>query len=140
MSEARRIHWGLILLAGFLAEVAIMVVFFTLLAAAALAGVPELARPESTLDFIDAMVSGFLMFFLFTLWVGRRIESGFVLHGALIGITGALLFTTLVFALSGSLAQPSLYWVAHGLKIVGGITGGIVANKRSMNRRTLART
>ena len=101
---------------------------------------PELARPESTLDFIDAMVSGFLMFFLFTLWVGRRIESGFVLHGALIGITGALLFTTLVFALSGSPAQPPLYWVAHGLKIVGGITGGIVANKRSMNRRTLART
>ena len=138
MSEARRIHWGLIFLAGFLAEVAIMVVFFTLLAAAALAGVPELARPESTLDFIDAMVSGFLMFFLFTLWVGRRIESGFVLHGALIGITGALLFTTLVFALSGSPAQPSLYWVAHGLKIVGGITGGIVANKRGMNRRTLA--
>jgi hypothetical protein len=140
MSDVRRIHWGLILLAGFLAEVAIMVVFFTLLAVAALAGVPELARPESTLDFIDAMVSGYLMFFLFTLWVGRRIESGFVLHGALIGITGALLFTTLVFVLSGSPSQPPLYWVAHGLKIVGGITGGVVANKRSLNRRTLART
>ena len=54
--------------------------------------------------------------------------------------TGALLFTTLVFALSGSPSQPPLYWVAHGLKIVGGITGGIVANKRNMNRRTLART
>ena len=138
MSDARRIHWRLILLAGFLAEVSIMVVFFTLLAAAALAGVPELARPESTLDLIDAMVSGFLMFFLFTLWVCRRIESGFVLHGALIGLTGALLFTALVFVLSGSPAQHPLYWVAHGLKIVGGIAGGIVANKRSMNRRTLA--
>ena len=138
MSEARRIHGGLILLAGFLAEVAIMVVFFTLLAAAALAGVPELARPEGTLDLIDAMVSGYLMFLLFTLWVGKRIESGFVLHGVLIGFTGALLFTALVFVLSGSPAQHPLYWVAHGLKIVGGMTGGIVANKRSMNRRTLA--
>jgi hypothetical protein len=140
MSGARRIHWGLILLTGFLAEVAILVVFFTLLAAAAIAGVPELARPQGTLDLIDAMVSGYLMFLLFTLWVSGRIESGFVLHGALIGLTGALLFTTLVFVLSGSPAQPALYWVAHGLKIVGGITGGIVANKRSMNRRTLART
>jgi hypothetical protein len=140
MSGARRIHWGLILLTGFLAEVAILVVFFTLLAAAAIAGVPELARPQGTLDLIDAMVSGYLMFLLFTLWVSGRTESGFVLHGALIGLTGALLFTTLVFVLSGSPAQPPLYWVAHGLKILGGITGGIVANKRSMNRRTLART
>jgi hypothetical protein len=140
MTGVHRIHWRLILLAGLLAEVAIFVVFFALLAAAALAGVPELARPESTLDLIDAMVSGFLMMFLFTLWAGRRIESGFILHGALIGLTGALLFTALIFVLSGSPAQHPLYWVAHGLKIVGGIMGGIVANRRSMNRRTLAPT
>jgi len=139
MSGRRRIQWGLVFLAGFLAEVVMMVLFFVFLAAAALAGVPELARPESTFDFINAMVSGYLMMFLFTLWASRRIESRFVLHGALIGLTGALLFTTLVFVLSGSPAQPPLYWVAHGLKIVGGMTGGIVANKRSMNHRTLAR-
>jgi hypothetical protein len=139
MSGRRRIQWGLVFLAGFLAEIGMMVLFFVFLAAAALAGVPELARPESTFDFINAMVSGYLMMFLFTLWASRRIESGFVLHGALIGLTGALLFTTLVFVLSGSPAQPPLYWVAHGLKIVGGMTGGIVANKRSMNHRTLAR-
>jgi hypothetical protein len=140
MTGGARIHWGRILLAAFLAEMSIMVVFFVLLAAATLAGVPELAQPESTLDLIDAMVASFLMMFLFTLWVGRRIESGFVLHGALIGLAGALLFTTLIFALSGSPAQHPLYLVAHALKIVGGITGGIVANKRSINRRTLART
>jgi hypothetical protein len=140
MSGGRRIHCGLVFLAGFLAEVALMVLFFVFLAIAALAGVPELARPGSTFDFINAMVSGYLLMFLFTLWASRRIESGFALHGALIGLTGVLLFTTLVFVLSGSLAQPPLYWVAHGLKIVGGMTGGIVANKRSLNRRTLART
>ena len=140
MSDARRIHWGLILLAGFLAEVPIMVVFFTLLAAAALAGVPELARPEGTLDLIDAMVAGFLTMFLATLWVGRRIESGFVLHGALIGLTGGLLFTLLVVALSGSPNQPLLYLVAHGLKVIGGITGGIVARNRRATPRTLVRT
>jgi hypothetical protein len=139
-SDSGRIQWRLVLLAGFLAEVGMMVLFLVFLAGATLAGVPELARPESTLDFINAMVSGYLLMFLFTLWASRRIESGFALHGALIGLTGVLLFTALIVSLSGSLAQPPLYWVAHGLKIVGGITGGIVANKRSMNRRTLART
>jgi hypothetical protein len=137
MSSSRRIHWGLVFLAGFLAEVALMVLFFVFLAVAALAGVPELARPESTFDFINAMVSGYLLMFLFTLWASRRIESGFVLHGALIGLTGALLFTALVFSLSGSLAQPPLYLVAHGLKVAGGITGGVVASRRSAARSAL---
>ncbi len=137
MNSDRRIHWGLVLLGGFLAEVGLMVSFLLFLAAAALAGVPELAQPESTFDLINAMVSGFLMMFLLTLWVGRRIDSGFVVHGALIGLTGALLFTALIVVLSESVAQHPLYWVAHGLKVVGGITGGIVASKRSAARRTL---
>jgi hypothetical protein len=137
MSSGRRIHWGLVLLAGFLAEVGMLVLFFIFLAAAALAGVPELARPESTFDLINAMVSGFLLMCLFTLWASRRIETGFVLHGALIGLTGALLFTMLIVVLSGSPAQHPLYFVAHGLKIVGGITGGIVANRWHTARRTL---
>jgi hypothetical protein len=140
MSQSRRIHWGLVLLGGFLAEVGLMVSFLVFLAAAALAGVPQLARPESTFDLINAMVSGFLMMFLLTLWVGRRIDSGFVVHGALIGLTGALLFTALVFVLSGSPAQHPLYWVAHGFKVAGGIAGGMLANKRSVSRRTLAQT
>jgi hypothetical protein len=85
------------------------------------------------------MAAGFLMFSCSPVGEqANRIRS--VLHGALIGLTGALLFTALVFVLSGSLARHPLYWVAPGLKIVGGITGGIVANRRSMNRRTLVRT
>ena len=140
MTGGGRIHWGRIFLAACLAETSIMVVFFVLLAAATLAGVPELARPESTLDLIDAMVASFLMMFLFTLWAGRRLESGFVLHGALIGLTAALLFTTLIFVLSGSLAQHPLYLVAHGLKVIGGMTGGVVASKRAASRRTLVGT
>jgi hypothetical protein len=129
-----------VLLAGLLAELALMGLFFVFLAAAAFAGVPELARPESTFDLINAMVSGFLLMLLFTLWVGRRIESGFVVHGALIGLVGALLFTILIVALSGSPAQHPLYLVAHGLKVLGGITGGLVAKKRSLAHRTPALT
>ena len=137
MSAIRGIHWRLVLVAGFLSELAVFAIFFLLLAAAALAGVPELARPMSTLDYIDAMVSSFVMVFLFTLWVGKRIESGFVRHGILIGVVGIVLFMLLIFALSGSLAQPPLYIVAHGLKILGGIAGGRLAQKRAAVRHQL---
>jgi hypothetical protein len=60
MSRTRRIHWGLVLLAGLLAELGIFAIFLVLLTVATLAGAPELARPMSTLDYIDAMVSSFL--------------------------------------------------------------------------------
>ena len=76
------------------------------------------------------MVSSFAVVFLFTLWVGKRIESAFVLHGVLIGVAGILLFGIMWLATTGSLAQPPLYVVAHFLKVLGGIAGGLVAEKR----------
>ena len=124
------IRWGRIVVAAFLAEVSVIAIFFLLLFGAMLAGVPELARPMSTLDYVDAMVSSFVMVFVFTLWVGRRIESGFVLHGILVGAVAMLLFVALNFGLNGTLEEPPLYWVAHGLKILGGLTGGLVAERR----------
>jgi hypothetical protein len=40
------------------------------------------------------------------------------------------LFLLLIFIGSGSINQPVLYWTAHGLKVLGGITGGMVAERR----------
>jgi len=131
----RRIDWKRIVVAGFLAEATVFAIFFLLLFAATVAGVPEIARPMSTLDYIDALVSSFAVVFLFTLWVGRRIESAFVVHGVLIGVLGILLFGIIWIATTGSFAQPPLYVVAHVLKILGGIAGGLVAEKRK--RRVL---
>ena len=141
MGAISRVHWGLIVLAGFLSEMAVFVIFFTLLIAARLAGVPRLASPMSPLDYVDALVSSFVMVFLFTLWVGRRIESGFVLHGGLIGVVGTLLFSIMWIATTPSPAQPPLYVVAHVLKVLGGITGGLVVQRRTrsaIRRRTNA--
>jgi hypothetical protein len=126
----RRIHWKWIVVAGFLAEATVLAVFFLLLFAATAAGVPGIARPMGTLDYIDALVSSFGMVFLFTLWVGKRLESAFVLHGVLIGVFGVLLFGIMWLATTRSLAQPPLYVVAHVLKVLGGIAGGLVAEKR----------
>jgi len=89
----------------------------------------------STLDYVDAILSSFAMVFLFTLWVGTRIEFGFILHGALVGVVGILLFAIMWVATTGSLAQPPLYVVAHLLKVLGGITGGLVVGRR--RRRVL---
>ena len=125
-----RIRWKWIVLAGFMGEATVFAVFFLLLFAATVAGVPEIARPMSTLDYIDALVSSFATVFLFTLWVGKRIDSAFVTHGVLIGLFGILLFGIMWLATTRSLAQPPLYLVAHVLKVVGGIAGGLVAEKR----------
>ena len=137
MRAIRQVHWGRIVVAGFLSEVSIFVIFLLLLIGSTLAGFPDVARPMSTLDYIDAMLSSFAMVFLFTLWVGKRIESGFILHGALVGVVGILLFGIMwVTTTGGSLSQPPLYIVAHVLKILGGITGGLVTERR--RRRVFA--
>jgi len=76
-------------------EPAAAAIFFLLLMAATVAGAPEVARPMSTLDYIDAILPSFTMPFLFTLWSGKRLESAFILHGAFVGVVGILLFTTM---------------------------------------------
>ena len=130
MTELRQIRWGLVVAAALLAELSVIAIFFVLLFGAMAAGVPEIARPLSTLDYVDALVSSFVMVFVFTLWLGRRIASGFVLHGILVGVVAMLLFVALNLGLNGTLEEPPLYWVAHGLKILGGLTGGLVAERR----------
>ena len=132
----RGIRWKWIVAAGFFAEATVFAVFFLLLFAATAAGVPGIARPMGTLDYIDALVSSFVTVFFFTLWVGKRIESAFVLHGVLIGMFGILLFGIMWLATTRSLAQPPLYVMAHCLKVLGGIAGGLVAEKRQ--RRILS--
>jgi hypothetical protein len=130
MSDASRIRWKWIIVGGFLAELTVIAIFFLLLLAATAAGVPEIAAPMTPLDYIDAMVMSFVTMLVFTIWVGKRIDSAFVLHGVLIGAFGILLFTVMWVGTTGTFAQPALYVVAHGLKIAGGIAGGLIAEKR----------
>jgi hypothetical protein len=128
------ICWKWVFAAAALSEVAILAIFFLLLLAAKLAGVPEIAKPMSTLDYADALVSSFGIVLLFALWVGKRIESALVLHGALIGVVATLLFTGMWIATTPSWVQPVPYLVAHALKVVGGVCGGILAKQRKQGR------
>jgi putative membrane protein (TIGR04086 family) len=65
--------------------------------------------------------------FLGALWVGLKIESRFVLHGLLVGIVATLVYVLLAWGQP----EPLAYIIAHGLKILGGMAGGIVAERRS---------
>lgn len=115
MNASKRIHWARVLLGGFLAEAS---VFALVLPVYLIAGQHALlyAAPAASLA----------MCFLLALWVGRRLESGFVLHGILIGVVATLLYV----GIDRAGPEPFAYLVAHGLKILGGAGGGLLAGRR----------
>jgi putative membrane protein (TIGR04086 family) len=116
------IHWGRILLGGLLAEVALI-----------LAIVPLGLRLGDNFLHYAAPPGSFVMCFLGALWVCRRIESHFILHGALVGVVSALIYV----ALTRAQPEPLVYIVAHALKLAGGACGGFVAQwRRSPNSKS----
>ena len=115
MSISTRIHWIRVLLGGFLAELCVFAIVFP---------VRYLFGQRAFLASI--LVASALMPFLFALWVGRHTDALFVLHGTLVGLVAALLY----LALAWGQPQPLLYKIAHGLKLVGGACGGLVASRR----------
>ena len=114
MSSAR-IHWGRIVVGGLLAEVALIVAI-----------VPLGLRLGDNFLHYTAPPGSFIMCFLGALWVCRRIESHFILHGTLVGVVAALIYV----ALTRAQPEPLAYIVAHALKLAGGACGGFVAQRR----------
>ena len=108
------------MIAGFLVELAIFAVF-----------IPVFLLLGEQPSIYTAVVASFAMTFLFAMWVGRKLESRFVLHGMLVGVAATLVYLGLSFGQP----EPWQYIVAHGLKILGGAAGGRVAEKR---RRTIS--
>jgi putative membrane protein (TIGR04086 family) len=110
-----RIHWVRALIGGFLAEAAVFVVVIPVL----------LTVGQRPLLYV-APVASLVMCFLFAIWVGRRLESRFVLHGILVGIVATLIYVVLTRAKP----EPPAYLLAHALKILGGAAGGLVASRQ----------
>jgi putative membrane protein (TIGR04086 family) len=115
MSTSAGIHWLRVLLGGFLAEVSVIALVIPI---ALLAG-------KNTLTY-SAPVASLLACFVFALWVGRRLDSRFVLHGILVGIVATLIYV----ALTRGGPEPLAYLIAHALKLLGGAAGGLVAARR----------
>ena len=72
------------------------------------------------------LIASAVMPFVLALWVCRRVESRFVLHGALVGIVAALFYLSLTWGRP----QPVLYNISHVLKVAGGAAGGVAASRR----------
>jgi hypothetical protein len=53
----------------------------------------------------------------------RYVDSHFVLHGLLFGVV------------AWGQPEPFLYKVAHGLKLVGGLLGGVISTRRMIDYR-----
>ena len=115
MANFAKIHWGRAVLGGFLAELCVFAIVF-----------PARSLFGQQAFLASILIASAAMPFLFALWVCRRIESRFVLHGALVGLVAALIY----LALAWGQPQPLLYKIAHGFKVVGGAAGGLVASRR----------
>ena len=105
---------------GFLAELLVFAIVF-----------PTLYLFGQRAFLASILIASAVMPFIFAVWVGRRIESRFVLHGGLVGLVAAVIY----MALSWGQPQPLLYKIAHGLKVVGGMAGGVVASRRKPAER-----
>jgi hypothetical protein len=115
MTNSGKIHWGRVLVGGFLAELLVFAIVF-----------PTRYLFGQRAFLASILIASAVLPFLFAVWVGRRIGSLFVLHGALVGLVAALIY----FGLAWGQPQPLLYKIAHGLKIVGGMAGGAIASRR----------
>ena len=81
MSKIAGIHWGRVLLGGFLAELLVFAIVF-----------PTRYLFGQQAFLASILISSALLPFLFALWVCRRIDSRFVLHGTLVGVVAALIY------------------------------------------------
>jgi putative membrane protein (TIGR04086 family) len=115
MNTTGGIRWLCVLLAGFLAEVLViaLVIPFALLLG------------KNTLTY-TAPAASLLACFVFAIWVGRGLNSRFVLHGVLVGVVATLIYV----ALTRGGPEPPAYLIAHALKLLGGAAGGFVAARR----------
>src|SRR5437867_3495346 len=110
-----QLRWGRVLVGGFLAELLVFAIVF-----------PVLYLFGQRAFLASILIASAVMPFIFAGWVGRGIESRFVLHGALVGLVAGLIYMGIAWGQQ----QPLLYKIAHGLKIVGGAAGGVVASRR----------
>ena len=110
------LRWGRAILGGILAELVVFVIVFPL---------RHFFGQQAFLASILAASSA--MPFLFALWVARRADSRYVLHGVIVGVVAALFYLIVAWGQP----EPLLYRIAHGLKIVGGWLGGVLAARRA---------
>lgn len=127
-------RWLRAVLGGIIAEMLVLVMILPVAFAVGYdlsTGDPSAVPPALNAAIV---IASFIAPLLLAQWVVRRLTSQFVLHGFLVGFTAFIVYM-IPMTLSGE-SQPPIYWIAHAMKILGGVTGGFVAARRHAARRT----
>ena len=118
-----KINWGRVLNAGLIAEILLLLVYEFVVQ----------LYGRGTASNVAVIGGCFLFMLVGALWVGRKIESRFILHGFLVGVVAVAYYVirSLPGAVSGE--YPMNYWLAalygHAPKLLGGIVGGYLAGR-----------
>jgi putative membrane protein (TIGR04086 family) len=128
-------NWKRAIIGGVLAELLLVVLLLPFLF---VVGFDSLADPNNVPPVILGVVIGgsFITNLLLMQWVARRVTSRFVMHGALVGLAAFTFYIIPVVAGGGS--QSPMYWLAHAMKLLGGMCGGVVAARRRDARTSAA--
>src|SRR5262245_24547986 len=93
---------------------------------------------EAFIPFVPAVCAA--VGFPFGWWAARKMQSGFVLQGTLVGIVATLIYFGIILATQGSIRPavelygPFLFVLANAAKILGCIAGAFALGRRRLRR------
>jgi hypothetical protein len=125
-----KIYWLRVVAAAFLLEVALVAVTIPLLAVVSM---------QTVVPYVGPMCA--IVGFPFGWWATRKSQSGFALHGTLVGIVATAIYLGLILAQGGSLKPaidvygPILFPLVNLAKIAGCIAGAVACGRR---KRTIS--
>jgi hypothetical protein len=120
-----KIYWIRVLVAAFLFEVALVALTIPIV---------QFFGMEAFVPFVPPVC--FVVGYPFGAWAVRKAESGFALHGLLVGIVASIIYFALILGESGSIQPvidlygPVLFFLANALKILGCVAGAYAGGRR----------
>ncbi len=124
------IRWGRVIVAAVLSEAGVIVALSAVLVAYRFVVAP--GRPAAAYSAFNATASYYfapfaagIAVFLAAFWACRKLNSGFLLNGLLVGAFAVML--TAGFLFTAKPEERLMYVVSFGLRILGGLGGGVVA-------------
>ena len=118
-----KINWGRALNAGLVAEILLLLIYEFVVR----------LYGRGLVTSVIVIGGSFVFMLLGALWVGRKIESRFILHGFLVGVMAIAYYVIRSLPVVFDGEYPMNYWLAalygHTPKLLGGIVGGYIAGR-----------
>lgn len=130
MHMGTSVHWGRLVIAAILSEVAVIPVLGIVFMTHRFVIAPGRTKAEydafvARASYCVAPTAAGIAVFCSALWAVRSLTSGFVLNGTLVGVIAVVL--TVGFLFSAKPGERMMYGVSFLLRILGGCLGGVLA-------------